>query len=1708
MKRKTKFHLLLSTIPIVFTLPFFISANSNNENEKTVSDGFTYYNKKIELNFSDSTNIEIENLKTTISSFNSKEAKILSNFKNKLKSSIKSFSDEHFLSMWEQMGLNKIYPGHFIYSPKFENLKLENTVNGKILTFDFEYKLTDENVQPESWKVKIQSSTTFQKPNYINQNNWQNFNFLNLNNINKEYYFSNERVFSSVIQDAFNKKSSTLAINELKKYNLDEFEEILFSDIYNVRLIDSYLTISDLRIYDYSKTNDFISFKYEVNLYYSNWNSFKKKAYNNSEDYSYLTENKEWKNQLPKLSYNEINKENYLIKSELKFNDGYDRDEYLKRIKSLNKSFEFLKFPQYITNSGLAMLWTSLFYNKSAQTNWTEKISKISSDDRILEFNINNIIESEEEIPYQSSIDKGYYDRPPIINYLLNFDLNFVVLNGVQLKQHNNLIKTLNELKQNLVKTNLITKDGYILYNSETNFANPFDKTINGGSKSNYENVLKKQEEIKEFIKNTNNLNIKATFKNDEKNNTSILNFDYFDIFNNNKSITVFKDINYKKINEQIEISLAQRLKFKPSAYIDKKSNLDFKLVNNEVPEIVEWTFFKGDTKQKEQIEKYYNFPSLELYSPKENNEILYINNQPVPIFNNVYTYQFKDKLNEPSTNYLLEQIKELEKRWKASSNENERQKNQLEYEKALNKYQNINVYLIEVKQFDKTSQNKDKLKTIFSKKIMIQSQKDVLFNIKFFAWNPKNNKEQKEMIEQFLTDPKGNYILDENKNKIPNPKYNPFINSETGTNMEYIVLSEKFQEKEAKWKYNHNNQFILFNLLNEKGEKNQSPTESETTNIYEAHVVYGGIKLELGNGVNRFDVWKWDGSNREWQKQDFYSQNIDFYKNSENIIGDAGLFKIVANKENGQAKHKIVYIKKNVGKEEKVNDEFFSKAVKENIKEFENKITPLWEHYWGKQLLIFLKLTYNISENIAKTFNYDEILNYWKEFYNFSNNELTLKEITPIINEAEIKNFMEYNVNPKDDEKLKENYKKQLMNFVSFPYFEYINTEIIFENIAETNNSSSAENQPTNNQSTNTESTSITKNSGNSSTDKKLADVEKAGTTQTNDNSSTKEQSIDNQPINRDITISKNDENSFIDNNLMDFYLNELKKSENWSDEQIEKFKKDLQSDELISQLSNIRFSPGEPVSYVIKSLDKEENKNIESNKTNILNTNTESKKANSKITDNTNDDSSNQNKNTKLSKENDENISQESGEYKGKIIFKFTTSTNFIKLTKNEITVYGNWMKLDNGESGNGGNGNKKDLFMPKIETKLINDFYWENNENITVDDLNTHKNNFFDTTTYENLEAHNLIITKYDTNENENKKAKLTFNFNRKITSNLQFQDKEYVVHLELVKDSNRNPFDVSINESQIKETDFAKMDIKDISFVGINIKKTLSDKIYENLQKQFEKYFGNNKITNLIEIEKFDDILNALLKPLSSNTEKITIKPKIDRLSNGKKFKGKITINVTNDMTDVKDSPDYKEEQDKKFQESKEKEKKEKIKEDEILETDFSKMKFQTIALKDIIIPEILKEEIFNNLSEQTKKYFGNNKANLLIQIQNEDAVLKPLLKPKTLNSIEATLIPKMEELSDGRKFKGSAKVTIINDLTNVGESPFYKEEYGNASNNKNDELGAEEKRKLALKSLNNLQKTSNIISIVGVSLVVLIFSSYSGYVLYIRQRKII
>ncbi|AKA50045.1 hypothetical protein VO56_02200 [Mycoplasmopsis gallinacea] len=674
---------------------------------------------------------------------------------------------------------------------------------------------------------------------------------------------------------------------------------------------------------------------------------------------------------------------------------------------------------------------------------------------------------------------------------IITFNVNVSYSIENEYKQLERLENKINEELKKLNSSNalenitLLSQSGEnSIYGTKTNRIGTTQTVV-----SNNQQITQIEERIKQVVNSFNDKpeNLSVYFENTNKFNQKRIVFRFTNI--NGVSTTHSKNINYKIINA-VEQDIQNRISITPGAYIDKSNNQKY-------TPILEEKVVNGN---------YETFPTLTYTQNPERNEILYINDQAVPIIDRLAIYEFKDLKNsnvgETKLNALLKarekyaeferKINELRRENKEINSQDTRKLEELkkERDKKQAEYDNLNKFKIEVKSFDPNSKIEY---VVYSKTINVVSQKDQIFEISAFAWNPKTNEEQKLLIEKYLKDPNGKYLLDNNNQRILNPKFNPNINKNTGTNAEIVVIGTYRNDANTirPFKYFPETFFNLQDPLKPNGQReNLSQYQAEKGKgqnliIAEAHVVYGGIKFDLGNSDwNKISVIKLEDN--AWKtnvpNQIDWNSKLDFFKNKNNVFSDKGIWLFSLKGDKGLAKHKIVYIKDPIeNNNSAINDELFSKLVKSS--------KNIWEHYWGKHLETFLKIKYNYNTETIHNLDYDVLIGYWKEYFNLAMKNKTLTSITPTINEDIVKNFALTHFEPKivasrlikmknnpnyelslpflsskeqneylnlilgtsssferDIQKVKEKFASEIKKMVSYPYPEFIDCSVSFE--------------------------------------------------------------------------------------------------------------------------------------------------------------------------------------------------------------------------------------------------------------------------------------------------------------------------------------------------------------------------------------------------------------------------------------------------------------------------------------------------------------------------------------------------------------------------------------------------------------------------------------------------------------------------------------
>ncbi|MCU4706431.1 Mbov_0399 family ICE element protein [Mycoplasma sp. CSL7503-lung] len=529
---------------------------------------------------------------------------------------------------------------------------------------------------------------------------------------------------------------------------------------------------------------------------------------------------------------------NYVVETRHDRKDAYD----------VNNTFfdenNIIKFPKKSINLGFSSqkemfkYENGIVYDNSFityNTVWKEKVK-----DRVNFYpskwnwssDINLQIVDKDEIPQESenleNVDINVLEKA---NTTLTFtsifewdpeDLRFLILLLANSNKHDSHIRRIfgNMIKNNVI--NLISDSG-----ENSNLDDDIDKKVFLNSKTNYEKInelLSSKEYIirykdYQFIfkysfnvieNNKKRINLKLNLFDIKKNNISIkealqrnlrttLNhtFELYDktIYDKNNVLLslnmlneflsdsgklIYSNLPFRLKDSEIykntirNLNIRQKLRFNLSKVINNNISIN-KLVNN-INRIEDQLVL--DTMKKienEDLTKNYggafevNAPvELRYEADEDETEVVFVNKKRVDVLNRNFIFDMRD--NRSSINDK-QRIKFNDKDSSDPNNENSHYKNE---------------YIIEVYKYRKGSNNTE-IEGEYKLKLIVNSF-DLNQKIKYYAWDPESNKEQKKLISPYLSDENG-VLTDKNGNPLKNDKYDPFIDAETGTKKQLVYL-------------------------------------------------------------------------------------------------------------------------------------------------------------------------------------------------------------------------------------------------------------------------------------------------------------------------------------------------------------------------------------------------------------------------------------------------------------------------------------------------------------------------------------------------------------------------------------------------------------------------------------------------------------------------------------------------------------------------------------------------------------------------------------------------------------------------------------------------------------------------------------------------------------------------------------------------------
>lgn len=345
---------------------------------------------------------------------------------------------------------------------------------------------------------------------------------------------------------------------------------------------------------------------------------------------------------------------------------------------------------------------------------------------------------------------------------------------------------------------------------------------------------------------------------------------------------------------------------------------------------------------------EYHNKIKLNFITNPDENEILYVNGNPVDVLDLNFDYNLED--------LRLEQ---------------------------KNQQNSTNSYKIEIKKFKKDNkiQDNSELVAIYEIEFVIKAANSIM-DIKWFAWDPKNNKDQQKLIEPYLKDKNDQIIYDQFGVKIKNPEYDPLIDVKTGTKKQIVWVSTGKNPNSIPENSN-------FAQLPSEISRFNLGLESEFGFIAEASVSGKGANIVLNSNPENDKVSSFrylvDSDNSEnfeiLSKNGKKSEKFDITNSANKYFSIGGVWLFSSKFDKGLSSYKIVSIGEN-SSSQLFNDVFPNKSI-----------IPFWESKAGQILEQYLLLEKITNENIKKL-TYEQILLYWR---NFIDNVVKTKQIKKI---------------------------------------------------------------------------------------------------------------------------------------------------------------------------------------------------------------------------------------------------------------------------------------------------------------------------------------------------------------------------------------------------------------------------------------------------------------------------------------------------------------------------------------------------------------------------------------------------------------------------------------------------------------------------------------------------------------------------------------
>ncbi|UUM24653.1 Mbov_0399 family ICE element protein [Mycoplasma sp. 3686d] len=406
-------------------------------------------------------------------------------------------------------------------------------------------------------------------------------------------------------------------------------------------------------------------------------------------------------------------------------------------------------------------------------------------------------------------------------------------------------------------------------------------------------------------------------------------------------------DINWKNTDKFKNKNLASHLKITPGYFLDNSSSVAFALTTDK-PVQVENDSPINDTYGGTWI--YHAPAKVEFETSDREDEALIINGNKIDVLNKQFAYDLND----------LRGTKEVKQDDQNKSNQ----------------------YTIEIVKYDKANANGNNQHEIKRYKIvLIINSLGSDITGRWYGWKPDINPHQRELIEPYLKNERGDFIVDSKNRKLKNPKYDPLINPKTGTKEE--ILWVNYTGNSYDYILPQNTRFLQ-DPLDENGKLKQRFDDGTYGFIASGSVVGKGInvssstKIDLAQRfkVNQQPQFKKDdkGNIIQIPQTSFSATNegsVNIINNDNDYFSTEGLWLYTLRDKENIDSYKLFYIGN-----ESPNAQF--RNVYQNT-----QIQPFWNTIHGKHLQEYLVKNRLIAEDNIKKLTYEQIINYWKQYIN-----------------------------------------------------------------------------------------------------------------------------------------------------------------------------------------------------------------------------------------------------------------------------------------------------------------------------------------------------------------------------------------------------------------------------------------------------------------------------------------------------------------------------------------------------------------------------------------------------------------------------------------------------------------------------------------------------------------------------------------------------